>query len=119
MPTITTKRSLTLVVAGLLATVSADIANASQPSYACQGNLNAIEYKVCTTPNLATADRRLAEVYDSVKARIRPRSDVPSLIADQKRWLATRDACWSKRCIARAYVQRIDTLESYAVIRDD
>lgn len=92
---------------------------AGQPTFACQGRLNATEYKVCTTPALAAADQRLGGLYEDVKRRIRPRSDVEYLVADQKRWLAERDACWTKRCIGRAYAQRIDTLATYAVLRDD
>ena len=100
-------------------TVSASRVAAQSPSFACTGPVNSAEYKICTTPALAAADQRMADVYESVKRHIRPRSDVPFFVGDQKRWLAQRDACGSKRCIGRAYAQRIETLESYAVIRDD
>jgi uncharacterized protein YecT (DUF1311 family) len=112
------KAIATLAVTAALASLATRAA-ADGPSFSCHRALSAVEARICTTPALASEDRQLAAVYESVKDRIRPRSDVEFLVADQKRWLARRDACGSARCIGRAYAVRIETLESYAVIRDD
>jgi uncharacterized protein len=103
--------------AGLVAIVGA--AQASGPSFNCQGSLADVERTICSSERLSALDRRMSGLYASVSNRIRPRSDVPFLVADQKRWLAKRDGCWTRFCIAGVYRQRIDTLSEYAVLRDD
>lgn len=113
------KALATLAATAALTVLVSSAAYARGPSFSCHRALSAVEARICTTPALAAFDQQLATLYESVKERIRPRSDVNSLVEDQKRWLAHRDACGSARCIGRAYTVRLETLSDYAVIRDD
>jgi uncharacterized protein len=78
-----------------------------------------VERRVCADPALRDLHAVMREAYGYTEKRIRPRSDVPSLVVDQARWVERRNSCWMKSCIRAAYKQRIDTLTSYAVKRDD
>ncbi len=108
-----------MTVAGLVAGVMALAEPAAAVSFDCSRTQNSVERRICQNRELSDLDSQMDREYRSVSARIRPRSDVPFLRADQLRWLAKRNDCWTARCIKRAYLQRIETLESYAVIRDD
>jgi uncharacterized protein len=108
-----------LSVVAMAAAVLAVSQPAAAASFDCTQTRNAVERRICQSPDLSALDSQMDGVYRSVQARIRPRTDVRFLRADQLRWLAKRDDCWTYRCVRRAYVQRIDTLQSYAVIRDD
>lgn len=85
----------------------------------CGKPANAAEARICADATLVGLHNTMLQHYRSVERRIRPRSDVASFVADQARWTERRNTCRATACLVAAYRQRIETLESYAVIRDD
>ena len=83
------------------------------PSFDCANSTNEIEKLVCADPELATADVRLAEVYD--KELNRPETVKPAMAATQRGWVKGRDDCWKeedkRRCVLEAYWTRLAELQ--------
>jgi uncharacterized protein len=76
----------------------------------CDSPTSRAERKVCNDARLLRLHNRLrAETERKLAAT--PGADAA---ADQDRWIARRDACWTKRCIARAYALRLERLENAA-----
>jgi uncharacterized protein len=112
------RRTLLAVLAVTTLAPSA-IASTSAAPLNCDRPNGRVERRVCADPALRDLHAVMREAYGYTERRIRPRSDVPSLVVDQARWVERRNTCWMKSCISSAYQQRIDTLTSYAVKRDD
>lgn len=111
---------IALTFVASLAVGGATIAtSASAHALSCDAPSGRVEAMVCTDGQLMQLHRTMSAAARSVERRIRPRSDVPFFEADQARWEERRDGCRRKGCVVAAYAQRIETLESYAVIRDD
>jgi uncharacterized protein YecT (DUF1311 family) len=83
----------------LLATLLAATSTASAPSFDCGRAATAAERTICATPELAEADRLLAVVHSKVARRA-------GLRREQLAWIADRNRCDSKSCIAASYEWR-------------
>jgi uncharacterized protein len=75
----------------------------------CDNPSSRAERKVCN-------DARLLRLHNKLRAETErksaPSSDVEAATADQERWIARRDSCWTKRCIARAYALRLERIDN-------
>jgi uncharacterized protein len=88
-------------------------AAAANPSFACNGSLNATERVICATEDLAALDRAVAAAYrnkfDGLPVESGDALDeiVKSLVITQKAWLAYRNSCGADRqCVYNAYRAR-------------
>ncbi|MBR7900986.1 MULTISPECIES: lysozyme inhibitor LprI family protein [Burkholderia] len=90
-------------------------AQAEQPvaivaSFDCSRASSKIEKLICSTPETADADRRLAAAYSAARAKS---SDPNTLKADERNWLANeRIACSDAACLLRVTNDRIARLSS-------
>lgn len=85
------------------------------PSFDCAKAESSAEELVCSDPNLAVADRELAETYGLALAAARnldagAEEAEATLRATQRGWIGGRDECWKaddlKACVGRAYLSR-------------
>lgn len=85
----------------------------AEASYDCGGASTRAEAMVCSDPQLAAADRRLARAYDRAIAAGVSRRDLRD---DQRDWLAIREdaARVSPRAVASIYAQRTEELNRIA-----
>ena len=72
-------------------------------SFDCAQATTSIEKRICIDEELS----RLDDVLDHAYQAVRVRADV---VRDQRRWIATRNACNDAVCIRRAYQDRIAQL---------
>lgn len=103
----------------LLTLISTQSTPAQNVDCAGAAKTTTAEALICTDREVRWLDGAMTAEFVRVREAIRPRSDVPAFIGNQRRWLADRDRCATRQCIVAAYRQRIDTLESYAELRDD
>jgi uncharacterized protein len=76
------------------------------PSFDCDKAQSVSEKEVCRVPELQWLDRQLAHLYRDVKGKGGPR-----VIADQRTFLAQREACGSRlECLNQVYHQRLRML---------
>jgi uncharacterized protein len=115
-----TRRTMSLA-ASLVAVAGCMISTgaAANVGLNCERTTVKVQQRICKDAGLLQLQITMRDLYFSTARRIDPQSDVKYLVADQKRWIARRDSCWTRRCIVRALGQRIETLRSYAVKRDD
>lgn len=64
----------------------------SQPSFSCGAARKPAERTICASPELATMDRQVADLYARLRTAGTP-AQREALRADQIRWMAKRDAC--------------------------
>jgi uncharacterized protein len=87
------------IATGQAATASLDCARAH----------SATNRLICGTPELAALDRRLGDVYLSLKGQ--GGTDIKALAADENDWLKdVRDRCADAACLGAVYRKRIDEL---------
>lgn len=88
-------------------------AAAARPSFNCRYARSRVEKMICSDPDLAARDRRMAGVYYRTSANsdavVRRR-----LSASRLRFLAYRDHCGDAECVASAYEDRIDEINDLA-----
>lgn len=86
---------------------------ASGPSFDCGGRLTRGQAMVCSDPELAVMDRRMARAYGEAIAAGAP---LEELRADQADWRAIREdaAAHSPDAVAQIYEQRTRELEDLA-----
>ncbi|MDN7925250.1 lysozyme inhibitor LprI family protein [Burkholderia vietnamiensis] len=90
-------------------------AQAEQPvaivaSFDCSRAASKMEKLICSTPETANADRRLAAAYSAARAKS---NDPDALKADERNWLANeRNACSDAACLLRVTNARIERLSS-------
>ncbi len=74
-----------------------------------------IEALVCQDSNLASLDRRMAEVY-AAAAKKAANEHPPVLRAEQRGWIKGRNECWksgdTRQCVADSYRLRIAELQA-------
>jgi uncharacterized protein YecT (DUF1311 family) len=96
----------------------ADAKPAAQPapsaaivaSFDCAKASSQIETLICSSPETADADRRLAAAYSAARAKS---SDPSTLKADQRNWLTTeRNACTDAACLTKVMEARIQKLSA-------
>ncbi len=77
--------------------------------------VGSIESLVCQDSNLASLDRRMAEVY-AAAARKAANEHPPVLKAEQRGWIKGRNECWKsddkRQCVAESYRLRIAELQA-------
>jgi uncharacterized protein len=109
----------TLLAVSTLALIALSHPATAAPSLNCERPSGRVERKICGDARLMQLHRDMRRAYMTTEPRIEPRSDVAGLVTDQARWVARRNACWTKRCIAKSTIDRTETLRSWAVKRDD
>jgi len=75
---------------------------ASASSFDCTKATTNVEKMICADPELAAADRAVAETYRAAKAR-----SMKGVVADQQRWLAGRNECANRNCVVSHYDDRL------------
>ena len=68
----------------------------ARPGFRCGAGLSQVERMICGDAELRANDRAMAMAYSARRGR------APS-IADQRRWLAGRNACGDRACLLSAY----------------
>lgn len=77
-------------------------------SFDCAKASSPIEHLICSTPQAADADLRLASAYSAARAKA---SDPAALKADQRKWMKDeRDACSDAACLLKVTEARIHAL---------
>ena len=77
------------------------------PSFNCDGATIESEKAICSDPQLARLDQRLAKVWNSYLDNFDDGRLLKILRGDQAAWLAQRDACGPESaCIGSAYAER-------------
>lgn len=89
-------------------------AEASKPmtieaSFNCAQASSKIERLICSSPDSANADKRLASFYSSALARA---SDPAALKQQQRDWLKERNACDDTSCLVKTTEARIQVLSA-------
>ncbi len=89
---------------------------AAMPSFDCQRvGGNSIEKLICADDQLATLDRKLAEVYAAATKKAADEHP-PMLKAEQRGWIKGRDECWKsddqRGCVEKSYRLRIAELQA-------
>ncbi|CAJ3223495.1 lysozyme inhibitor LprI family protein [Burkholderia pseudomallei] len=93
-----------------LATVPTSVQSGIHASFDCNKASSRIEKLVCSTPDVADADTRLAAAYSAARAKS---SDPDALKAEERNWLANeRNACSDAACLLRVTNDRIAHLSS-------
>ncbi|MBK6924918.1 MAG: hypothetical protein IPH14_06555 [Thermomonas sp.] len=72
-----------------------------------------VEAMICGSPQLGALDAMLGANYRIVKAADIGAAQQAELMATQRHWLTQRDACHDLRCLADAYMQRIEAICDY------
>ncbi|MGH1507242.1 lysozyme inhibitor LprI family protein [Ralstonia solanacearum] len=79
-------------------------------SFDCAKASSPIEHLICSTPQTADADLRLASVYSATRAKS---SDPAALKADQRNWMKSeRDVCPDAACLLKVTEARIEKLSA-------
>ena len=77
-------------------------------SFDCAKASSPIEHLICSTPQTADADLRLASAYSAARTKS---SDPAALKADQRNWMKSeRDACSDAACLLKVTEARIEKL---------
>jgi len=83
-------------------------------SFDCDLATVRVERQVCGDARLAAQDVELARLYDDLDERFRW-EERSALRESQKDWLTERNLCWTERCVAAAYDDRIALLKAVSV----
>ena len=81
----------------------------SRPSFNCARASTRVERLICGNTYLGQLDREMARAYQVLQTQV-PASELRALRADQRTWLADRDACVSVDCLIVASQDRIEFL---------
>jgi hypothetical protein len=94
------------------APTSAPIATvAAKPSFNCRYARRYGEIAVCSDPGLASLDRQMASQFHRAASAASPGART-MLQRSRTRFLKARDSCRSHACVAQAYQQRINEINS-------
>lgn len=77
-------------------------------SFDCVGASTLVEHFICETTELSRLDEALSATYLAAQKSSRR---VEQLRSAQRRWLAGRNACTSKKCVRDAYLDQLERLE--------
>ncbi|GAB7537557.1 lysozyme inhibitor LprI family protein [Burkholderia sp. 3C] len=91
-----------LLIAALF-TAAALPCTARAASFDCAQAATPTEKRICADPQLSRQDETLRDLYARAPA-------TPDWRADQRAWLATRDACADDACLRNAYADRLVVL---------
>ena len=84
-------------------------AHAHAAGFDCKKALRPIEKAICDDGALSQLDDRLTKAYEDMLGKI---SDKESLVVSQRAWLQQRDRCVDKRCLRRAYEDRLSEVNA-------
>ena len=95
---------------------AACVAKDPGPSFSCaEVEAGSIEAMICGDSELATLDRKLADVYAAAMAKAADEHP-PVLKAEQRGWIKGRNECWKsddkRQCVADQYQRRIAELRA-------
>ena len=89
---------------------------ATEPSYDCSRAESSVEELICSDEALASLDRQLAQVWNSVLSLSRDMVDLPMVKAEQRGWIKGRNDCWKdndvRGCVENSYKKRIAELQA-------
>ncbi|MFS8976863.1 lysozyme inhibitor LprI family protein [Cupriavidus necator] len=81
-----------------------------EASFDCGKAASKIEKLICSAPDTAAADKRLAVAYSAAKAKA---ADTSGLKAEQVEWMKSqRNACADSACLLKATEDRIQKLSA-------
>ncbi len=104
------KKQITITLAFLFASATAFAVEPESPSFDCAKASTNVEMMICTSPELASLDVKLATLY---KATIAQAYDKASVKQQQIAWNRNvRAKCQDAKCIADEYSKRITELTS-------
>lgn len=105
------EKQATEPVATVAPTVPAPVESAKiEASFDCGKAASSIEKLICSSPETAAADKRLAGTYGAARAKA---VDANALKADQNAWMkAERNACADAGCLLRVTEERIQKLSA-------
>jgi uncharacterized protein len=93
-------------------------AQAIKPSFDCEKAEKNAEKLICADVELASVDRELARVYKIASDAVNATPEFTELLDSQRAWLAQRNTCFDKECVAEISVRRIHQLrQAYAEAR--
>jgi hypothetical protein len=78
--------------------------NALHPSFDCARAATAVEFLICSSPDLAALDVELAKLYRAARANGATTS------GQQAEWVKRCNTCGSEKCVREAYQERIAAL---------
>jgi uncharacterized protein len=81
------------------------------PSFSCSGRKSWAEQSVCTSASLAALDRTMASLWGDAMERANP-SQRASLLASDRRFIASRNQCASESCVGDAYLAGIGNIRT-------
>ena len=83
------------------------------PSFDCTVELTAAETEICVSETLAGLDRKMNDVFASLKRRLGD-GEQKRLVGSQRQWLKERESCGSQApCIELKMSERIAELEEW------
>ena len=82
-----------------------------KPSFSCSGQRSWAEKTVCASESLAALDRAMSALWGDAMERANARQKA-SLIASDRRFLASRAQCASEACVRSAYLVGTDDIRS-------
>ncbi len=94
-------------------TREATSATETSAGFDCAKASTDVETMICGSPQLSALDAMLGANYRNVMSADIGAAQQAELKAAQRHWLTQRDACHDMRCLADAYMQRIDAICEY------
>ncbi|WP_428562134.1 MAG: DUF1176 domain-containing protein [Solidesulfovibrio sp. DCME] len=93
----------------LLAWLAPDRAKAA--GLDCAKAATAVEKTICADPALRAGDAAMAETFADLLGAV-PEADKPAVRAQQREWLASRNACSDATCLAARQAERLAALQA-------
>lgn len=85
------------------------------PSFECNSDNTVVEQAICASRDLSFRDREMATLYSERLNEVSFSGETEELQAGQRQFLRVRDACRDETCIAQAYLERAEILESWGI----
>lgn len=83
--------------------------SANAASFDCTANLTDTEERICATPELASLDSDLGDLYQGLTSELSA-SDLDALRVSQRQWLQQRNRCPDDLCLLATYQTRLTEL---------
>lgn len=105
-------KTLTLAIAMFLITKVTSAA-----SFDCSRSQTYVEKTICSVPELSYLDELMANNYWAMRGANIGDGAMDDLMSTQREWLANRDQCENVDCLLDQYLQRIEQICMYPVIK--
>ncbi|MBF9040296.1 hypothetical protein LSUCC0387_05245 [Rhodobacterales bacterium LSUCC0387] len=89
----------------------------SAASFDCSRSQTFVEKTICSVPELSYLDELMANNYWAMRGANIGDGAMDDLMSTQREWLATRDQCENVDCLLDQYLQRIEQICMYPVIK--